>query len=318
MNLKELFWKEDKKEEVPNVIFLNEETENAMNLFLEERNFGRTAYTLGRILKKMGLDAEDAVTLSIEELKGNQKFVFLEGSTKNSRENITLILEDENPMNAKRIFMGTKKRMQVYEYIPADLFNKRIHLNLTKEILKREFQNMQLEETLESYKNSFQIQDENGYQLQLDIQDPIRLERNQVFHVAEEEKIQEFLLQIEFPIDILEIYKQIRQKIKNYPHIHLKYTTPEKAISFLTINNDNLTRLKIYRKGKEIYYYEKEGWKYSSSKFQLEENIDGGLDYSMTIASKNHIFDTTSLKGEIENAVSEVEKVKKRSQSIFR
>jgi len=171
---------------------------------------------------------------------------------------------------------------------------------------------------------------EKEYEFVFDFGNVSRIDDTDVLKVNNEDKLCEYLCNLEFPLDVIDVYKNIvsicDMDFSKYTFFEIK-CIPKKAFSkgdVISLRNGNFSELKMTKNGKRICLNCNDVWEY--------ENINDAflVMFSMN-SSKNNVSYNVSglndkvvdsytlglLKSDINSARSEVEDTKKLVRSMF-
>ena len=261
------------------------------------------------------------------------------------------ILNQEDLLtNLSEFVIENKNRKRIYEYLTFDKAN---HFKFK---LKKEIQ------TNENKKNTYNryycpffipitLENENfKIDLYVSNEENINISslENYIFKLNNEEELKNYLLNLNFPIAIDEVYKKISSILDNtiskYPKFDIKIskkindkdykTTDEIDLRYGKLENFTMTKdgkvsdtYKVYSKdyigkyrikydGKTISVSNNNSWKYDSSKISAYKNPDGKMGFSVKEMTKEEIENLKTLSEEMDSINDEVDKIKKLSKTL--
>ena len=190
------------------------------------------------------------------------------------------------------------------------------------------------------------------YELELRVSNVENLDiskiKNYTFELINEPELKEYLLNLEFPIKINELYKKIDDillySISKYPNFSLtvcqkmnnnKYRVTDKVVlnhgklkeftmtkdekvsdTYKIYSKDYIGKYRIKYDGKTISISDNNSWKYDSDKISAYKNPDGKMGFSVKEMTKESMENLKTILEEMDSINNEVEKVKKISKTL--
>lgn len=272
------------------------------------------------ILKLTGIDTNEICTLD----NFNQERFTFNCHFNNSNTNADITLTNEDLMDTiAKITINYPKEGKTYRYVKEE---KKEPLQLIN------YKTINNENNYTRYLSSYGAYitlEDKEYKLSLDINKPKTNDlevNNDTYKLKNEAKLQQYLLNISFPIKIDEIYKKIceisLENIKNYPKISIEVKRKEidnsdKITDNILIRNGILKKFTMTKNKKTVTIDKDGNWSYESPKLFINQTKNGNINYNLNDISKEEISNMDSLSEQYNIINEEVKKVKKLTKDII-
>lgn len=278
------------------------------------------------VLNTLGIDANEICVLdNFNETNDTFNCHF---ENKNEDLKINLNFGDVMGFN-KKISIKHNNEEQVYDYVNQnDSFTLKIyHINI-----KNPKNDNIYTRTYNQFFSDISIENDD-YKIDLHISNPKELSfeelKNYNFILNNEDKIREYLLDLEFPIEINKLYKDISSFLRPNPtaiYSTFKITINKKSNVYdlkvtdqIILKNGKLEKVIITRNDSNRITIDNKNnyWKYENDNLTVSQDKNNILNYQFKDhVSKFEIDYLNSMKGNIETINNEVEKVKELSKSL--
>ena len=270
----------------------------------------------GKILKELGVDKDEICTIDYHNIDDFSFNCHFEKANKDAKISLKWDDIDHDP----RISIEDNNKKEEYYYGRA-YNNKPSKLYFKNYTLYRE--NNSLFRYLTESFASFRL-NENNYSLSLEVSRP-KGNKDSVYKLNNEEELQEYLLNLSFPIDISDVYKHISEialgPINEYPYIQIevKNNIDKKnsiTTDYIYIKNGQLTNFIITKNEKKISIDKDDNWSFTTEKVSINKTNNGKIDYRLNLDSHEELIRDIGID-RFTPANEEVNKVKQLTKNLF-
>lgn len=250
------------------------------------------ANEFGKILLKVGVQPDEICIISGHD-KDNFSF---NCHLKNSDKDKKISLRWGDPIdNLPEIIVQDESKEERYEYYP-EYDNKPSNLLLRFQTLYRN--NNSLFRYLYGYDTMFRLSD-GSKKLQLDVTRPDYITEagydGYQYRLNNEEELQEYLLELSFPIDINEVYKIISEisldSIKDYPEIKIVVKDEKgNTTDEIKLHYGKLEKFTMTKNGKTVSIDNNGNWTVASPKVSINKSYDGKVNYILNMDSYEELI----------------------------
>lgn len=273
----------------------------------------------GKVLKELGYSEDDEVSFSDFDIK-TMSF-YATSKLNKSRNKISVRYGDWLDFFPE-VMIENDKNMKRYEY----RYNKNTGLNMHLVGYKNKLDNgntfsRQLLET------SIVMFLENGeYELAINISNDGDFNLNEEYRIMNDEKLEEYIKSLTFPINIVEVYKHISElsieekhhkvllEVRKYSG-RIKDDKNKEVVDRIELHDGNLFSFIITRNNKTIEL-NNNTWTLKSDDLVISKDDNGKVSYSAS-SNIDNVEEMISPKEQILSAKEDVEEVIKLSKTLF-
>lgn len=149
--------------------------------------------------------------------------------------------------------------------------------------------------------------------------------RDYTFELKNEDKIQEYLLGLEFPFDINEVYKKICEMSAGFNDQYSDYSfkvekqldkRKSKITDLVSVSNGRLNKF-VVTKGERTISVDGEGnWSYDTPKLAVSQSGEGKVSFAMNSIPSDELLTMASPYEQYSDVTKEIEEVRKLTKTI--
>ena len=278
----------------------------------------------GRILAQMGVDKDEVCTITNLNKKDFSFDCHFKNNNNNKVSRISLRWGDFMD-NFPSITIQDERKQEKYDYIPKYEEKPSKLIKRTTTLYRG---NNSLYRYLYGYDTMFRLSNENQ-SLQLDVTRPDSITEHGYdgyqYRLNNEEELQNYLLDLAFPIDIAEVYNNISKialgPINDYPEIKIvaqKKIDEKNSITTdeIILNYGKLDKFTITKNGRTISIDKDGNWSFASPKVTINNSKDGKVDYRLNLDSYEELIKNIGVD-QFSPASEEVAQVKQLTKTLF-
>lgn len=302
---------------VPNIKFNNLDLISKLMEWVEEPV--DVYYGFGKVLKELGYSEEDEISFSDFDIK---TMSFYCTSKLNPTKNKISVRYGDFLDFFPEVMIENEKEMKRYEY----RYNKNTGLNMHLVGYKNKLENGNTfsRRLLETSINMFL--DNKEYELAINISNDGDFDLNQEYRIMNDEKLEDYIKSLTFPINIVEVYKRICElsieekhhkiflEVRKYNN-QIKDDKNKEVVDRIEFVDGKLFSFIITKDNKTIEL-NNNAWTLRSNDLVISQDELGFVNYSASSKIDN-IEDIVSPKEQILSAKEDVEEVIKLSKTLF-
>lgn len=149
--------------------------------------------------------------------------------------------------------------------------------------------------------------------------------KDYTFELKNEDKIQQYLLGLEFPLDINEVYKKIAEISSGFGDQYSDYSfkvekqldkRKSKTTDLVDVSNGRLNKF-IVTKGERTIFVDSEGnWSYDTPNLAVSQSGEGKVSFTMNSIPSDELLTIASPYEQYSDVAKEVEEVRKLTKTI--
>ncbi len=264
---------------------------------------------LGFLLKEIGINKNETCILS----NFDENLYTFNCHLKESNIDILINLRWKN--ETKEIIVEKQNTKEVYTYNQEKL--KKPKLNLKAYTITNEQNSNTYYRYLSKKIISIKLQNQNNY-LELNIEKP---NKNETLKLENESEITNYLLNLNFPINLEEVYNTLNIKnINEYQKISLKLITTSTKEATVTdeilIKNGRIEKYTITKNNITITLNQDGSWIYDGIKIKITEDACGNIQYKLKSKKDLELLNLTTPLAVYDDAQIEIEKAKQLRKNL--
>lgn len=264
----------------------------------------------GKILKEAGINSdEECLITSKDECDYNC-------CLKKSNENVKFELSWGNMIDfGPEIKIDYKNESKRYEYYYATEKHP-AEIKLRSYTKSNPKSNNYIKRYISQFRYFISLESKNTA-LNVTIKCPDNFDITKSFYIDKESEFENYLFNLDFPIDINEIYKKLCEyfSIDTYPLVEINVEKKDEKnkrviTDLLTLKHGELLNLIKTKSDKKISVATN-GWAYSDSKYVISKDENGLMSFNILKMKENELRNISSLEEKLNDAQSEIEQERK-------